>query len=149
MPAAWPAVVQAVVALLPTLPEWSGVAVYDGLAVTDASVAQYVTVGYQAGADTSGAFTQEFSDDGYFWQETGDVAMTLVCNTGSDDLPAVRGQAFALLNALQAHLQGDRWIGGVLSVDGWVSLTVDPAPIKNSAGTAMSLLVTLHYFTRI
>ena len=149
MGSAWPPVVTAMVGILPTLPGWSGVQVFDGPPNTEQEFGSYITVGHQVGSDTGGSFTQDYADDGIFWQEAGDVVCRLVVQTGDNDLPTVRTNLFALLDPLQQHLQADRWLGGVLSADGWSNLTVDPLVVEDSSGTAMSLLITLHYYTRI
>jgi hypothetical protein len=149
MASAWPRVVTALIGILPTLPGWSGVQVFDGPPNTEQEFTSYITVGHQDGADTGGSFTQDYADDGIFWQESGDVVCRLVVQTGNDDLPTVRTSLFALLDSLQQYLLADRWLAGTLTPEGWSNVTVDPLVVKEASGTAMSLLITLHYYTRI
>jgi hypothetical protein len=54
--AALPLVIDATIALLPTLPGWSGVVVLDGPQVTAAAPREYVTVGFVDGEDFGGTF---------------------------------------------------------------------------------------------
>jgi hypothetical protein len=54
--AALPLVIDATLALLPTLPGWSTVSVYDGPQVVGDTPREYVTVGFVEGEDFGGTF---------------------------------------------------------------------------------------------
>lgn len=146
MAAQWPLVVDRLVALLPTLPGWDAVSVFDGKPVTDARPANYATVGYVPGSDNAGTYSTTQSNDGFQYIETGQILSQLVCATGSVDLPGLRTAAFALLDQFDAAVRADRRLG-VLSQEGTADLTVDPLPASNKQGTALALVFTLSYLT--
>lgn len=150
MAAAWPVVVGRLVAVLPTLPGWSGVAVYDGEPVTGDNPTDFVTVGFVPGEDFAGSYEQTRNGEGS-WQgaleETGTVRSRLVSTTGDVNLTARRARVFALADAWEAWLMADPTLG-VLGVSSTSSLSVDVEPVQNSAGSAVALIVTVSYLTR-
>lgn len=145
MSAQWPLVAARLVALLPTLDGWDSVTVYDGPA-TGGSPQAYTTVGFVPGTDSGGSYTTALWADGFQTAENGTVIGQLVCETGGRDIPGMRAQAFALMDALDAAVRADRRLG-VLSAEGTSSLTVDPMPGWKKQGTAYGLNWTLSYFT--
>jgi len=145
MAAQWPLVVARMLALLPSLPGWGQVTVYDGPPVTADIPTDYVTVGY-VDNDQAGSYTQTQDPNGFQWQETGTVRSQLNCVTGDTDLPGVRARVFALMDAVEAAVRADRRLG-VLSPYGTSELDVDVLSLSNSSGTAQQLTFTLHYFT--
>ena len=150
MAAAWPRVVNRLVAWLPTLPGWADVAVYDGPPVTGDTPGSFVTVGYVPGEDFGGSYEQTRNGENS-WQgaleEAGSVRCELVCWTGDVGLAAQRAAAFALIDAWEAALSADERLG-VLPPSSTSSLSVDVQPVQNSAGAAQRLTVTLSYFSR-
>jgi hypothetical protein len=92
--AALPLVIDATIALLPTLPGWSGVVVLDGPQVTAAAPREYVTVGFVDGEDFGGTF-EPIAGLGDLLEETGSVRSEIVCWTGDVNFPAMRARAFA------------------------------------------------------
>ena len=146
MAAQWPRVVARLLTLLPTLPGWSAVTIYDGLPITLDVPTDFVTVGYVAG-QVAGNYSSVQDPNGFQWAETGDVQSQLNCATGDSDLSGVRARAFVLADALDASVRADRTLGGVLSPAGTSELSVQVESLENAAGTAQSLLLTLHYFT--
>lgn len=142
----WPLVVQRLLVMLPALPGWSGVKVYDGLPVTGDAPSDYVTVGYVS-SDVAGSYQTVMSPDGYQWEETGVVRSELASVSGDGDLSEVRGRMFGLLDALDASIRADRTLGGVLSREATTELVVDVMSVQNSAGAAQSVVFTVHYFT--
>lgn len=150
MAAAWPLVVNRLVAHLPSLPGWSGVTVVDGQAIGADYPGDFVTVGFVDGEDFAGTYEQTRNGEGG-WQgaleETGTVRSELACQTGDVDLPGMRARAFALVDAWEAWVSADETLG-VLGHSSTSSLAVDVQPIQNQAGTAQRLTVTLSYFTR-
>lgn len=142
----WPAVRARLVELLPTLPGWADVSVYDGPTVTGEAPEEYATVGYVADEDAAGSFEHERAGDGFRVEERGFVRCELVVLTGSADLPTVRDRAFALIDALEQEIRRDRTLG-VLSAEGTARLVVDVVPVQNSAGAAQRLVFSLDYFT--
>ena len=149
MSAAWPTVADRLVALLPTLPGWTGVPVYDGPPVTADVPPTYVTVGFVVGEDFGGSYEQTRNGEG--WQgaleESGTVRSEVVCTTGDTDLPTMRSRAFALVDAWDAAIADDETLG-VLGPSATSSLAVDVQPIQNTGGTVQRLTVTLSYFCR-
>ena len=146
MTAAWPVVVNRLVALLPTLPGWSDVAVYDGPPVTADAPTTYVTVGFVPGEDFGGNYEQTRGDANLL-EEVGTVRSEVVCLTGDVDLSTVRNRAFALVDAWEAAVSADHTLG-VLASSGTASLSVDVAPSQTTGGSEQRLVVTLSYFTR-
>jgi hypothetical protein len=150
MAAQWPLVAERLVALLPTLPGWSGVEVFDGPPVTGETPAQYATVGYVSD-EHAGTYNTTLGPNGQQTVETGQVISQLVCATGDSDegdveVSSMRSQAFALMDALDAEIRRDRRLG-VLSQEGTTDLAVDVLSVSNRQGTACSLVFTLTYFT--
>lgn len=141
----WPLVAQRLVALLPTLPGWDQVAVFDGPPITGDDPPFYCTVGYVED-DQSGNYTTTQDPNGFQRIEAGEVRSQLVCRTGEDDLAGMRTQAFALTDALDAAIRADRRLG-VLSPQGTSDLVVDVLSVQNEAGTAQALVIALHYTT--
>lgn len=150
MSAAWPLVKNRLVALLPTLTEWSGVQVYSGPPVTADVPTEYITVGYVVGEDFAGTYEQTRNGEGG-WQgaleESGTVRSELVCATGEVDLPTVEARAFELVDAWEAEVSRDETLG-VLNSSTSSSLAVDVLPAQTGAGAIQRLVVTLTYFTR-
>ncbi len=151
MAAAWPRLLDRLVVLLPTLPGWSGVVVYDGEPVTSEYPPEYVTVGFAPGEDFGGSYEQTRNGDGG-WQgaleESGTIRSELVVWSGdSDQLPAHRARAFALVDAWEAEVSRDERLG-VLGPSSTSSLAVDVQPAQTGDGSAQRLIVTLSYFSR-
>lgn len=146
MSAAWPVIVGRLVELLPALPGWGSVAVYDGPPVTADTPDAYVTVGFVVGEDFGGTYEQAVELGG-LRTESGTVRSEVVCGTGDVDLPAVRGRAFALVDAWEAEVRRDETLG-VLLPSSTASLAVDVAPAQTTGGAVQRLTVTLSYFAR-
>lgn len=144
---AWPSVVTALTGLLPTLPGFSGVEVYDGPPVTEDRPVDYVTVGYVEDDGAGNWETERRSD--YRVEERGEVACHFVSQSGDpEDRAAVRARAFALVDALDVALRDDQTLGGVLSADGTCTLSADVDSVQNPSGSAQSVVVTIAYMTR-
>jgi len=141
----WPLVVHRLVTLLPTLPGWEQVVVFDGPPITGDDPNQWCTVGYIAD-DKAGNYTTTQHDDGFSRHETGEVRSEVVCNTGDDDLAGVRGRMFALLDAVDAAVRADRRLG-VLSAEGTSTFAVEVLSVKDAQGTAQGATFALHYTT--
>lgn len=146
MSAQWPVVIQRLVDLLPTLPGWDTCTVYDGPPPT-ANPKTYATVGYQPDSEHAGTYSSSQAPDGYQRVEVGSVIGQLVCETGSVDVPLMRGRAFVLMDAFDAYIRANRTLGGTLSPEGTVDLTVDPLPVANKNGTAFALNFSVEYLT--
>lgn len=142
----WPAVRARLVELLPTLPGWSTVSVYDGPTVTGEVPWEFATVGYVTDEDAAGSFEHERSGDGFRVEERGFVRCELVVASGDTDLAAVRARAFELIDALEQEIRRDRTLG-VLSREGTARLVVDVIPVQNQAGAAQRLAFSVDYFT--
>jgi hypothetical protein len=148
MAASWPVLKRRLVVLLPTLPGWSGVTVYDGPPVTGDAPTAYCTVGYEAGEDFGGSYEQTRNGDGAWQgalQETGTVRCELVLWSGDPaDLPALEARAFALVDAWESEVSRDEALG-VLGPPSSASLSVDVQPVQTSGYTAQRLTVTVTY----
>lgn len=144
MNVALPLVINATVALLPTLPGWSGVTVYDGPQVTGDTPTSYVTVGFVDGEDFGGTF-EPVAGLGDLLEETGSLRSEIVCWTGGVDFPAMRVRAFGLFNAWNAAVQRDVTLGAVVASS---SLSGEVVPVQNGKGSAVRLVATLSYTAR-
>ena len=151
MSAAWPLIVDRLLVLLPALPGWADVEVFDGPPVTQDAPADYVTVGFVVGRDDAGNYEQTRNGgNGGGWQgaleETGTVVSEVVCSSGDTDIAIVRDRAFALVDAWEAKVSEDERLG-ILPPSSTSSLSVDVQPI-NRGGASQRLTVTLSYFAR-
>lgn len=146
MSAAWPVVKRRLVNLMPTLPGWSQVSVYDGPPVTGEVPTAYITVGYVVGEDFGGTYEQS-RGVGNLLEELGSVRCELVCSTGNVDLASVESTSFALVDALEQSIANDQTLG-VLHPSSTSSLAVDVQPAQTTAGATQRLTVTLNYFSR-
>jgi hypothetical protein len=150
MTAAWPRIVARLIDVLPTLPGWDGVEVYDGPPVTGDAPPVFVTVGFVLGENNAGSYEQTRNGE-QGWQgaleESGTVLSEIVCATGDVDLPAVRARAFALADAWEAWVSADETLG-VMGRSSISSLTVDVSPAQTTAGSEQRLTVTLVYLAR-
>lgn len=144
MNAALPQVLNRLVVLLPTLPGWTQVEVYDGPTTTRDAPADFVTVGFVDGEDF-GATMEPVESLGDLWEETGTVRSEIVSQTGDDDIAGRRTRAFELFNAWQASVHADQTLGGITSS---ANLTADLQPVQNTGGSAVRLAVTLTYTAR-
>jgi hypothetical protein len=150
MSAAWPRLIERLLELLPTLPGWSDVAVYDGPPVTAEAPTDYCTIGYVVGEDFGGTYEQARNAEGGWagaLQENGSIRSEIVCTTGDVDLPAVRNRAFALADAWEAEISRDETLG-VLGASSTVSLSVDVQPAQTTSGSEQRLAVTVSYLSR-
>lgn len=145
--AAWPLVVDRLVAHLPTLPGWSGVTVYDGEPVTGDTPTDFVTVGFVPGEDFAGSFEQDRTSAAWSVEESGSVRCRLASQTGDVDLATRRARVFELADAVEAWVVADPTLG-VLSPSSAASLAVDVEPVQNSAGSAVALILTVSYIAR-
>lgn len=145
MSAAWPVVLNRLLVLLPTLPGWSDVEVFDGQPVTGDAPTSFVTVGFVEGEDYGGNYDR-VRGAADLLEENGAIRSEIVCWSGDVDLPTVRAKAFALADAWEATVAADQTLG-VLPPSSTSSLAVDVAP-KQTAGSQQRLVVTLTYFTR-
>jgi len=143
---AWPGVVSYLLTTLPTLPGWSAVDVYDGEPVTGSDPTDWCSVGYITD-DHGGTFTRNNNPDGSGVDEVGDVRCDLTCQSGDSGLAAVRARAFGLASALDRKLAADDTLGGVLSQNGTVTLTVGVLSIEAPTGVAQSLSLVVAYTT--
>jgi len=144
--ALWPLVVDRLVQLLPGLPGWAGVSVFDGPPATGSTPAQFATVGYVAGEATSGNYTRQQAPDGFRYEETGSVVSQLVCETGDVAIPSMRLAVCGLADQIDAAIRLDRTLG-VLSPEGYCTVLVDVVPLSNQQGTGVALTFTLTYYT--
>ena len=142
----WTDVYAGLLALLPTLPEFAGVEIYDGQPVTQDLPMRWVTVGYENN-DAAGQFQQVRDPSGFATQEAGEVLLHVACNTGDTDPTITRTQAFTLVGALQTAITDDPSLMGHLPPASVLTLSSQVMSVQNSQGSASSLLVTVHYQT--
>lgn len=143
--ALWPQVASGLVTLLPTLPAFADVPVYDGAPLSGDSTASYVAVGWVLDEDGGGTCSFVQSGDGWHQTETGEVRCEVYSSNGDGDLAAARTAAFGLVEAVQAAIGTDRTLGGVLPVGSSCDLSVDVVPTQNSSGAGQLLVMSLSY----
>jgi len=143
--ASLPLVVDRLLAVLPTLPGWTGVVVFDGPTLTRDALQDYVTVGFVDGEDFGGS-AEHLPGLGDLLEESETVRSEIVSQTGDDDMKGRRNRAFELFKAWQAWVQSDSSLG-VPGVTG-AALSWDYQPVQNQSGTAVRLAVTLTYIAR-
>lgn len=146
MASQWPVVHARLVALLPSLPGWSGVKVFDGPSVSGGAPTSFVTVGFAELEESAGTFSTERAGNGFQVIETGSVRCELVSYSGATGLAPVRAKAFALLDALEQEIRRDQTLG-VLPPASTTSLVVDVLPAQSTAGAAQRLAFSVEYLT--
>lgn len=146
MAVAWPNVRGRLAAHLPTL-LGAGVTVYDGPVVTGDSPAAYVTVAHQPSSDAedAGRYAQTLGPDGFRATEVGSVLLEFAAVTGDSTVPS----AFGMVDALQAWVQKDQTLGGLLVTGSVVTISVDVLQAVNTAGAVQRLLASLDYTTDV
>jgi hypothetical protein len=144
---AWPTVKAGLLTLLPTLPAFAAVEVFNGRVITADVPADYVTVAWVPGEDFGGSFEQ-LDELGGLLTETGTVRSEIVCSSGDVDLPVVEARAFALFGAWQAAVRADGTLG-VLPQGSAMTLACDAQPEQTDRGSVQRLVVTLTYTARL
>jgi hypothetical protein len=143
---AWAAVHAGLLTLLPSLPAFANVPVYDGAPVTNDNPTAWVTVGW-LDADQAGSYAMERDPSGFGTLEIGDVVCHLASNAGDTDPSVARNAAFALVSAWQHAHENDQTLGGVLTVGSVLTLSTQIVGRQNGQGSATELLVSVHYQT--
>jgi hypothetical protein len=147
MAAQWPLVVDRLLYLLPTLPGWNVVSVFDG-ALYDNANAVYCTVGhaFDGVSATAGSYTSTQTADGFQRLEAGTVVGELVSTDSDPEQPTDRGVVFDLMDAFETYVRNDRTLG-VLSHEGTSDLTVEVNTSQNVPGSSYALRWALNYTT--
>lgn len=143
----WPRVAARLFALLPSLPHWAAVQVFDGAAY-DVKSATFATVAHSTDGTTTsaGSFVKSLAQDGIQYVEQGSVACQLTCTDDGPDIVAIRSLIFTLLDDLEAAIRADRTLG-VLSPEGTTDLTVDVSSMQAIPGESITLAFSIDYFT--
>lgn len=143
----WPDVYTALLALLPALPGFAAVQVYDGQYVGEDNPVDYVTVGFQSD-DGAGSFVQQPDPSCFATIEVGDIKCLMSSNSGDTDPAADRNRVFAMFTALQTEITRDQTLRGAFSgSNNLVTLSAQVVDLENTAGAASSLLVSVAYQT--
>jgi len=142
----WPIVRDRLVEILPTLPGFTSVTVYDGPVTSGDTPGTYVTVGWQPVTEevSAGSFTQLEGPDGFSVTEDGAVLMEFAAVTGDSTVP----DAFAMYGALATWLQANPRLG-ILVPGSLASLQVEVAEAQNTSGAVQRLLVALLYTANV
>ena len=144
--AAWPQVKRRLVDILPTLPGWSGVTVFDGPRVSQDFPTDFITVGFVEGEDFAGSYEQA-RPEAWDVEESGTIRSELITTSGDVDLEETEDRVFDLVDAWEQWVTKDPTLG-VLSPSSTASLAVDVQPVQNQNGSAQRLTVTLTYTAR-
>ena len=143
----WPDVYTALLGLLPTLPGFTGVQVYDGQFVGNDFPIDYVTVGFQSD-DGAGSFIQQPDPSCFATTEVGDIKCLMSSNSGDTDPGADRTRVFAMFTALQTEVTRDQSLRGALTGANYlVTLSAQVVALENTQGAASSLIVSVAYQT--
>ena len=145
--AAWPAVRTAIFTGATGLPAFADASIYVGPTPTNEAPTKALEVGFVNDENNAGTYERSLAYDGSVWAETGDVRSTIIANAGDSDPSIAEGDAFTMADALQGWIQSDPTLGGVLSLDSEVRVSVDVLSISNPDGTATELVLTLTYTT--
>lgn len=145
MASAWPILQARLMTLLPTLPVFSGVPVYDGPPASSEETVSYVTIGFAENAGDAGTYSPARAAGDSYTEETGQIVSEIVSGNGDSDLAAARTLAFGLADAWQAQVEADKRLG-VLAEGSSCSLDVAVVPVQYTSGVEQRLVVTLHYF---
>jgi hypothetical protein len=145
--AAWPLVKAAIAAGAQTLPAFADAEVYLGPQATNDAPLKFFEVGFVNDENNAGTYGRGAAYDGSVWSETGEVRSTITANAGDAEPSIAEGDAFGMADALDAWIDGDRTLGGVLSLDSEIRTSVDVISISNVNGTATELVHVLTYTT--
>ncbi len=144
----WPKVPPALLVLLPSIPGWATVEVYDGPPVTASAPPAYCTVGFVLEEASAGDWEQNVGVVDGLLDETGAVRCELVLTTGDVDLASVRTRAISLMDALSSALIADQTLGGVLAHGCTVTLSGDFLPAQHPKGATIRVPFSVSYSTR-
>ena len=145
--AVWPLVRSALAGGAGALSAFSDALIVVGPQTSNDSAPKKFEVGFVNDENNAGTFSRSLAYDGTVWNETGDLRSTIVAQSGDSDPSFAAADAFAMADALDAWIQADRTLGGVLSPDSEVRTAVDVLSISNAAGTATELVYVLTYST--
>lgn len=143
----WPVVQARLVALLPTLPGYTGVVVAQGRPMQDADADRIVSVGYSTRSDGAGSYSHVDGQPDGMRGEQGSVVCEFATRNGDSDPDDAADDAFALVEALDASIRGDQTLG-VLPKSSTSNLSVDVAAAQDTAGAVVRLVVSVNYFAR-
>ena len=142
----WPTARAGLLALLPTLPGWSGVAVYDGPPLSG-DTGDYCAVGYVEDEQGAGSWSLTPDGSGFFDSETGEVRSELYTGNGDGDLAAAVVAGHTLVNALATAAKADRTLG-FLPAGSTCSVSADVITGR-SEGAGQLLVLSLSYTTPV
>ena len=140
----WPQIVEHLLVVLPTLPEWAGVTIYDTDPISGAVDLRYAVVARTSSDTTSGSFVRNTAPS-MLISENGTVRFHIVAQSGSGDASITRDAGFALADAFIDYVDTHQNLDGVLGALGTASVTVDVVSVANSSGVAQSLIVSINY----
>ena len=143
----WDQVAEKLVAVIPGLtPATIDLLVFSGQPISGDDPSHFVTVGYVAD-DSGGTFAQQRNDNGFAMDETGDVRCQFVSQTGDTLVAGVAREVFDIVGSLQTYINGNQTLDGVLSQDGYCSMSSEIRSELDEQGSAQSLVLTFRYWT--
>lgn len=145
--AAWPAVRTAIFTGATGLPAFADASIYLGPTPTNEAPTKALEVGFVNDENNAGTYERAPAYDGTVWSETGEVRSTIVAQSGDADGSTAEVDAFAMADALDVWIDGDRTLGGALSLDSDLRTSIDVLSISNTRGTATELVYVLTYTT--
>lgn len=136
--------------LLTFLPTLDGLtdSTFDGPANVEVTPGNFAVVG-DDNTGNAGTWTQTEGDLDVLIEESGEVLLLLVAQTGDTDLAPLRAQVKTWTDALTAHYRANKTISGALK-GGSVSVArVEPSQRRNTKGAVVEAVVAVGYFTRL
>jgi hypothetical protein len=123
-------------------------AVYAGVPTTSDLPSRWVTVGYMetGTGPASGTWKQTLANDGFQYDEAGEVHCTLEVQSG-DDEATTEASAFAFYGVLDSAVRSSKRLGGVLSGNGYIELTGELIPYASGTGSRTVMAITVTYLT--
>jgi hypothetical protein len=138
-------VVQRLAALLPTLPGWSSVAVFDGPPIAGNDDSIYVTVGMSTASPPARRRRRRRAAGS-------STTRSARSSANSSSIRAARmcrgpRAGFALYDALDASVKADRTLGGVLQGGATSALSYEVQYVSNGRAPPWPSIVTVSYQT--
>lgn len=154
----WPVVQQRLVALLPTLPGWTGVVVHDGQPRLNRNAKESISVGWSTFGPQGGTRGSGLGDSGS-WSNTEETVQTMRAENGSvlcelvvwggdeQSSTTYRQRAFDLVDELDQAIRDDETLG-VLPRSSTTSLGAEVISGQDKTGASTRLIVSVDYFVR-
>jgi hypothetical protein len=148
--AAFPQLIDAVVAALRAAQTLSGVMIYDGIEIDSSDPTDWISIGHDGSEDgevVAANLQNNYKQLGAkSMYEDGSINCTLSSWTGETNLSVCRTRAYSLLSKVDTVIRTDPSFGGIVL---WSGLdTHTPTYIQASQGAAVQVNFTIYYKAR-